>query len=92
MDVDIEDIIKNNEENWNCGFCNRNKSYCEKNLFCPRTIINRRQPIMVKNEFGHYIKYYNFSDVTTAMEEFAEQMLLKERTETRLILIEKYKL
>jgi len=77
------------KEEWKCGMCGMWKSQCQKNLFCTRTIIDRKPSIVIRDKDGEEIRYFTFCDATNAMQEFAEQVLLKESTGKRLLLIEK---
>lgn len=72
-----------------CGLCHKVMSECEKNIFCARTIINKKKHITFNNEWGEDIEYFSFSECINAMKEYAEQVLHKENIGTREILIEK---
>jgi hypothetical protein len=72
-----------------CGMCGKSMKNCKENIFCPRTIISRHPHIIIENEFGEKTPYYSFASSTLAMEEYAEQVLLKENIGTREILTEK---
>jgi len=74
-----------------CGICGNTMNDCKENLFCPRTIINEKNNIAIKNEWGEETKYFSFADCTSAMEEYAQQVLLKERTFIKETLTEKIK-
>jgi len=72
-----------------CGMCGKLMKDCKENIFCPRTIISKHAHITIENEFGEKTPYYSFASSTAAMEEYAENILLKENIGTRETLIEK---
>ena len=80
---------------WICGMCRKHKEDCEQNVFCPRTILSKRDKLVIRQEIkglAEDVIYYSFSEATQAMEEYAQMILLKDRTQNREVLIEKSKI
>ncbi len=80
-----------NVGNYECGLCGKNGKECEKDAFCQRTILSGKKHITINNEFGMEIRYFSFADVTDAMQEYSQGVLMKYNMNTRTILIEKIK-
>lgn len=71
--------------NWYCAICGLWSSDCEKNHLCPRNIINKKKQLTIDDR-----TYFSFSDVTSAMKEYAALLYKTAHTTNRKVLTEKF--